>query len=56
MDSQVGSGVGRTRGSLSLDHGPHLAAPDARLGGYLVFGAEELDAAIELASRIPRPG
>ena len=32
--------------------GPFVAVKEA-LGGYLVFEADDLDAAIELASRIP---
>ena len=39
---------GRT---LTTD-GPFVAVKEA-LGGYLVFEADDLDAAIELASRIP---
>jgi hypothetical protein len=37
--------------TLTTD-GPFVAVKEA-LGGYLVFEAEDLDAAIELASRIP---
>jgi hypothetical protein len=37
--------------TLTTD-GPFVAIKEA-LGGYLVFEAEDLDAAIELASRIP---
>jgi hypothetical protein len=37
--------------TLTTD-GPFVAIKEA-LGGYLVFEAEEIDAAIELASRIP---
>ena len=29
------------------------SSPSRRLGGYLFFEADDLDAAIELASRIP---
>lgn len=38
-------------GTLTTD-GPFVAVKEA-LGGYLVFEADDLDAAIELASRIP---
>ena len=37
--------------TLTTD-GPFVAVKEA-LGGYLVFEADDLDAAIELASRIP---
>ena len=37
--------------TLTTD-GPFVAVKEA-LGGYLIFEAEDLDAAIELASRIP---
>ena len=37
--------------TLTTD-GPFVAIKEA-LGGYLVFEADDLDAAIELASRIP---
>jgi hypothetical protein len=37
--------------TLTID-GPFVAVKEA-LGGYLVFEADDLDAAIELASRIP---
>jgi hypothetical protein len=37
--------------TLTTD-GPFVATKEA-LGGYLVFEADDLDAAIELASRIP---
>jgi hypothetical protein len=39
---------GRT---LTTD-GPYVAVKEA-LGGYLLFEADDLDAAIELASRVP---
>jgi hypothetical protein len=37
--------------TLTID-GPFVAVKEA-LGGYLVFEADDLDAAIKLASRIP---
>jgi hypothetical protein len=40
--------------TLTID-GPFVAVKEA-LGGYLVFEADDLDAAIELASRIPAAG
>jgi hypothetical protein len=48
MATTVRVGDGKT---LTTD-GPFVAVKEA-LGGYLVFEAENLDAAIELASRIP---
>ena len=40
------------RGETLTTDGPFVAVKEA-LGGYLVFEADDLDAAIELASRIP---
>ena len=40
--------------TLTTD-GPFVAVKEA-LGGYFLFEADDLDAAIELASRIRRPG
>jgi hypothetical protein len=40
--------------TLTTD-GPFVAIKEA-LGGYLVFEADDLDAAVELASRIPAAG
>ena len=40
--------------TLTTD-GPFVAIKEA-LGGYLVFDADDIDAAIELASRIPAAG
>ncbi len=40
--------------TLTTD-GPFVAIKEA-LGGYLIFEADDLDAAIELASRIPAAG
>ncbi|MGH2741095.1 MAG: YciI family protein [Thermoleophilaceae bacterium] len=40
------------RGKTLTTDGPFVAVKEA-LGGYLVFEADDLDAAIELASRIP---
>jgi hypothetical protein len=40
--------------TLTAD-GPFVSAKEA-LGGYLVFEADDLDAAIELAARIPSAG
>ena len=40
--------------TLTTD-GPFAAIKEA-LGGYLVFDADDIDAAIELASRIPAAG
>jgi len=39
-------------GKMLTTDGPFVAIKEA-LGGYLVFEADDLDAAIELASRIP---
>lgn len=39
-------------GSTLITDGPFAETKDA-IGGYLVFEADDLDAAIELASRIP---
>ena len=39
-------------GKMLTTDGPFVAVKEA-LGGYLVFEADDLDAAIELASRIP---
>jgi hypothetical protein len=39
-------------GETLITDGPFVAVKDA-LGGYLIFEAENLDAAIELAARIP---
>ncbi len=39
-------------GQTLLTDGPFVAIKEA-LGGYLLFEADDLDAAIELASRIP---
>jgi hypothetical protein len=39
-------------GKTLITDGPFVAAKEA-LGGYLFFEADDLDAAIELASRIP---
>lgn len=39
-------------GSTLVTDGPFAETKDA-IGGYLVFEADDLDAAIELASRIP---
>jgi hypothetical protein len=39
-------------GETVLTDGPFVAIKEA-LGGWLVFEADDLDAAIELASRIP---
>lgn len=41
-----------SNGSAQVADGPYLDA-DRALGGYFVFEAENLDAALELASRIP---
>jgi hypothetical protein len=45
----VGAGAG---GKALTTDGPFVAVKEA-LGGYLVYEADDLDAAIELASRIP---
>ena len=39
-------------GSVLTTDGPFVAVKEA-LGGYLVYEADDLDAAIELASRVP---
>ena len=39
-------------GQTLMTDGPFVAVKEA-LGGYLIFEADDLDAAIELASRIP---
>ena len=39
-------------GKALMTDGPFVATKEA-LGGYLVFEADDLDAAIELASRVP---
>ena len=39
-------------GETLVTDGPFVAVKEA-LGGYLLFEADDLDAAIELASRIP---
>jgi hypothetical protein len=48
----MGVEVLRLRARLSLPRPPFVAVEDA-LGGYLFFEADDLDAAIELAARIP---
>ena len=44
-----------SNGETLTTDGPFVAVKEA-LGGYLFFEADDLDAAIELASRIPPPG
>jgi hypothetical protein len=44
--------VRREGGKTLTTDGPFVAVKEA-LGGYLVFEADDLDAAVELASRIP---
>jgi hypothetical protein len=47
--------VGVQDGKTLTTDGPFVEIKEA-IGGYLLFEAEDLDAAIELASRIPRSG
>ena len=48
----VGARVSFTGGKPTVTDGPFIEAKEA-LGGYLLFEADDLDAAIELAARIP---
>jgi hypothetical protein len=50
--SEAATTVRVQEGKTLTTDGPFVAIKEA-LGGYLVFEAEDLDAAIELASRIP---
>ena len=49
---QAATSVRVERGETLVTDGPFVTVKEA-LGGYLFFEAENLDAAIELAARIP---
>jgi hypothetical protein len=51
-DPQTATTVRVEDGKTLTTDGPFVATKEA-LGGYLVFEADDLDAAIELASRVP---
>ena len=51
-DPETATTVRVQDGKTLTTDGPFVATKEA-LGGYLVFEAEDLDAAIELAARIP---
>jgi hypothetical protein len=52
QDPEAATTVRVEDGKTLTTDGPFVAVKEA-LGGYLVFEADDLDAAIELASRIP---
>jgi hypothetical protein len=52
QDPETATTVRVHEGKTLTTDGPFVAIKEA-LGGYLVFEADDLDAAIELASRIP---
>jgi hypothetical protein len=52
QDPETATTVRVQEGKTLTTDGPFVAIKEA-LGGYLVFEADDLDAAIELASRIP---
>jgi len=54
LDGAAGAGHDgpRRRGKTLTTDGPFVSVKEA-LGGWLTYEAEDLDAAIELASRIP---
>jgi hypothetical protein len=51
-DPQTATTVRVAEGKTLITDGPFVEAKEA-VGGYLLYDAEDLDAAIELASRIP---